>query len=344
MTHGDAPVDLHEADPERFDDHGPSRAVRPAPAARRATARSTTSSTRASSPSRPRGLRAHAVLRAPGGRSAREFFESAGWERPQWYEANAALLGDDGGYRPASEWAARDWSPIAVAEHLACRERVGLFDVSPFTKVEVSGPGALALPAAPRRQQRRPAGRARSSTRRCSTRARGIMCDLTITRTGDDRFWVVTGGAVGKHDLAWMRRTCPPTAASRSTTAPRAVLHRRLGAARARRSSQSLSRGRPVGRGVPVHDGAATSHRLRARPRAADLLRRRARLGDLRADGVRRAAVGHAVARRASRSARWRAAAPRTTRCASRRATASGARTSTRSTTRTRPASAGSCA
>ena len=37
----------------------------------------------------------------------------------------------------------------------------------------------------------------------------GIMCDLTITRTGDDRYWVVTGGGVGKHDLAWMRRNLP---------------------------------------------------------------------------------------------------------------------------------------
>jgi glycine cleavage system aminomethyltransferase T len=37
----------------------------------------------------------------------------------------------------------------------------------------------------------------------------GIMCDLTITRLGEDRFWVVTGGAVGTHDIAWMRRHLP---------------------------------------------------------------------------------------------------------------------------------------
>ena len=35
------------------------------------------------------------------------------------------------------------------------------------------------------------------------------MCDLTITRLGEDRFWVVTGGAVGRHDIAWMRRHLP---------------------------------------------------------------------------------------------------------------------------------------
>jgi dimethylglycine oxidase len=36
-----------------------------------------------------------------------------------------------------------------------------------------------------------------------------IMCDLTITRTDEDRFLVVTGGAVGRHDMAWMRRNLP---------------------------------------------------------------------------------------------------------------------------------------
>ena len=35
------------------------------------------------------------------------------------------------------------------------------------------------------------------------------MCDLTITRLDDERFWVVTGGGVGKHDLAWMRKHLP---------------------------------------------------------------------------------------------------------------------------------------
>ena len=101
-----------------------------------------------------------------------EFFESAGWERPQWYEANRELLtGDE--VLPHDEWAARYWSPIVQAEHRACRERVGIFDLTPFTKVEVKGPGRAGLPAAPGGQRRRQAGGRRSSTRRCSRRAAG---------------------------------------------------------------------------------------------------------------------------------------------------------------------------
>jgi glycine cleavage system aminomethyltransferase T len=37
----------------------------------------------------------------------------------------------------------------------------------------------------------------------------GIECDLTVTRLEADRFMVVTGGSVGMHDLAWIRRHLP---------------------------------------------------------------------------------------------------------------------------------------
>ena len=54
------------------------------------------------------------------------FFEGAGWERPPWYEANAALR--DGSApmawpsRTRDEWSARFWSPIAAAEAHWTRE------------------------------------------------------------------------------------------------------------------------------------------------------------------------------------------------------------------------------
>src|SRR5262249_34797594 len=34
----------------------------------------------------------------------------------------------------------------------------------------------------------------------------GIVCDFTVTRVAEERFWVVTGTAFGNHDLAWLRR------------------------------------------------------------------------------------------------------------------------------------------
>jgi glycine cleavage system T protein len=206
MTHGDSSVDLHEADPERYDNHGLSRTYARLRGAQGYREVYDIIHPRQQS-EQARGLRRTPFYDREAGLGA-EFFESAGWERPQWYEANAALLGDDGGYEPASEWAARYWSPIAAAEHVACRERVGLFDLSPFTKVEVSGPGAAAyVQRMASNNVDRPVGTV-VYTGMLGPRA-GIMCDLTITRVSDDRFWVVTGGGVGKHDLAWMRRNLP---------------------------------------------------------------------------------------------------------------------------------------
>src|SRR5215467_7988774 len=74
------------------------------------------------------------------------FHETAGWERPHWFEANAGLLEEyaDRLMDRGSEWEARWWSPIINAEHLAMRDRAGLFDLSAFAILDVTGPGALA--------------------------------------------------------------------------------------------------------------------------------------------------------------------------------------------------------
>ena len=55
------------------------------------------------------------------------FFETAGWERPFWYDSNEALLEEYGDrvMPRAAEWESRWWSPIINAEHLAMRDRVG---------------------------------------------------------------------------------------------------------------------------------------------------------------------------------------------------------------------------
>ena len=64
------------------------------------------------------------------------FFENAGWERPQWHDANRELL-DSLSVTGESRggWAAREWSPTVAAEHVATRERAALFDLSPFAQV-----------------------------------------------------------------------------------------------------------------------------------------------------------------------------------------------------------------
>jgi glycine cleavage system aminomethyltransferase T len=137
------------------------------------------------------------------------FFESAGWERPQWYAANADELARRGAPWPErTGWTARNWSPIVGAEHLAARERVALFDMTPFTKLEVRGPGALRwLQWLAANQMDQPIGKVTYTA--MLTVQGGIRCDLTVTRLAADRFMVITGGASGMHDLAWLRQQLP---------------------------------------------------------------------------------------------------------------------------------------
>jgi glycine cleavage system aminomethyltransferase T/glycine/D-amino acid oxidase-like deaminating enzyme len=139
------------------------------------------------------------------------FFETAGWERPHWYESNAKLVeeyGLDG--RPA-EWDARWWSPIINAEHLAMRDRAAMFDLSAFCLFDVAGPGALAtVQRVAMRQMDVPVGRVVYTP--LLTPRGGFRSDLTIMRLGDDCFRVVTGGLHGMADLKWVRDHAEPDA------------------------------------------------------------------------------------------------------------------------------------
>lgn len=135
------------------------------------------------------------------------FFESAGWERPQWFEANRPLV-ESAHYPERNGWASRYWSQIIAAEHKATRERVALFDLTPFTKVEVCGKNALPyLQSLTANQMDQAVGRVTYTA--MLTQAGGIQCDLTVTRLDRDRFLVVTGGSTGPQDLAWMRGHLP---------------------------------------------------------------------------------------------------------------------------------------
>jgi glycine cleavage system aminomethyltransferase T len=134
-----------------------------------------------------------------------EFVTSAGWERPEWFEANAGLVPSDAPWLRRDGWAAQLWSPIEGAEHLATRSKAALFDLTPFAKLDVEGPDALAyLERICANRIDRPVGAIVYTA--MLTDSGGIRCDLTIARRGEELFRVVTGGGSGQHDLAWMRR------------------------------------------------------------------------------------------------------------------------------------------
>src|SRR5215475_11497561 len=138
------------------------------------------------------------------------FHETAGWERPMWYESNAPLLERYAGQlmeRPG-EWESRWWSPIINAEHLAMREAAGLFDLSAFAILDVTGPGALhAMQRVAVAQMHVPVGRVVYTS--FLDEAGGFRADLTVMRLGPRHFRVVTGGATGMMDLKWISDNLP---------------------------------------------------------------------------------------------------------------------------------------
>ena len=132
------------------------------------------------------------------------FLESAGWERPHWFEANAPLVA--GRTIPGrEEWAARYWSPVVGAEHQATRERAAMYDMTSLKRLTVSGPGALGvLDRLTTGGLDRPPGYV-TYTLMLDDRG-GIRSDVTVARLGEDRFQV---GCNGPRDLDWLLRNLP---------------------------------------------------------------------------------------------------------------------------------------
>ncbi len=138
------------------------------------------------------------------------FYETAGWERPHWYESNAQLLEEYGDRvtRREAEWDSRWWSPIINAEHLAMRDRAGMVDLTAFAIFDVAGPGALdAVQRIAMRQMDVPLGRVVYTP--ILTPAGGFKADLTIMRLDEELFRVVTGGAYGMSDRKWFADHLP---------------------------------------------------------------------------------------------------------------------------------------
>jgi glycine cleavage system aminomethyltransferase T/glycine/D-amino acid oxidase-like deaminating enzyme len=202
MVLGESEIDLHSSDIARFHEHQKTRAHV------RARAAEGFNKTYGIVHPSEQWASNRDVRLAPFHQRERElgavFFEAAGWERPQWYESNAPLLEEFGDRvtRRTAEWERRWWSPIINAEHLAMRERAGLFDLSAFTIFDITGPGALAsVQTVALRQMDVPVGRV-VYTPVLSPHG-GFKSDLTIMRLGESQFRVVTGGAAGMSDKKW---------------------------------------------------------------------------------------------------------------------------------------------
>ena len=124
------------------------------------------------------------------------------WERPNWFAPIGTRAVDEPSFGRAN------WFAHVAAEHRAVRERVALIDQSSFTKFEISGPGSFTfLQHLAANDLDKPPGSA-TYTQLCNHRG-GIEADLTIMRSGEASFYVVTGSGFGVRDAHWIRSHMP---------------------------------------------------------------------------------------------------------------------------------------
>ncbi|MFB6227694.1 MAG: FAD-dependent oxidoreductase [Halobacteriales archaeon] len=158
-------------------------------------------------PRSERGLRRSPFYDRQADLGAR-FYDANGWEVPQWYEANEALLEEyDVPDRP--DWLARNWSKAQAAEHHAVRDRVAMFDMTTFTGIEVTGEGAESF------LQRLLTNDVDVTPGRMTyaamlNEAGGCLADITVARLAEDQYLLTTGGgnSATLHSR-WIREHAP---------------------------------------------------------------------------------------------------------------------------------------
>jgi dimethylglycine dehydrogenase len=125
-----------------------------------------------------------------------------GWERANWFAPPGVARQDQWSFRRSNYF-----------EHVGnecrrMRERVGVIDLTPFTKHEVTGSGAEAwldgLVA-----NKVPTRIGRIALCHALTRRGGIRSEFTITKIADRKFYVVSAGAAERYDSDYLRKSLP---------------------------------------------------------------------------------------------------------------------------------------
>ena len=150
-----------------------------------------------------------------------------GWERPGWFAPknysltetdlnkpdvllnhNHAPATDDG--RIVEKWSFRrsNYFPFVGEECLNVMNGVGLQDMSPFAKMEVSGPGArLWLESILANKIPKKQGRI-ALTHLLSPRG-GVRAEFTVYEWAPGRFYLVSAGAYERHDHDYLQKLLP---------------------------------------------------------------------------------------------------------------------------------------
>ncbi|NQY11993.1 MAG: FAD-dependent oxidoreductase [Flavobacteriales bacterium] len=133
------------------------------------------------------------------------FGQVQGWERANWF----AKEGQKAEYEYS--WSKQNWFDNCGEELMAMREGVGMYELSSLAKFMVEGKDAMReLQKICANNVEVPIGKV-VYTQMCNERG-GIESDITVTRIGEDKFFLATPGATGTRDMDWIKRHIDPDA------------------------------------------------------------------------------------------------------------------------------------
>ncbi len=130
------------------------------------------------------------------------FGQRYGWERANWFAPE--------GVEPKDVWSFRrsNYFEHVGNECRRLREKVGVIDLTPFTKFEVTGPGAEAwldgLVA-----NKVPTKVGRIALCHALTKRGGIRTEFTITKLAEHHYYVVSAGAAERYDSDFLQKRLP---------------------------------------------------------------------------------------------------------------------------------------
>ena len=130
------------------------------------------------------------------------FGQRYGWERPNWFAPAGTPARDEWSFRRTN------WFGPVGEECRRARERVGLIDITSFSKFRVSGSGAesfldgLLANRMPKRTGALRLGHALTSTG-------GVRSEFSIMRDGPEEFYLVSSGAAERFDHDYLAKALP---------------------------------------------------------------------------------------------------------------------------------------
>lgn len=130
------------------------------------------------------------------------FGQRYGWERATWFAPK--------GVEPKDVWSFRrsNYFEHVGNEVALMREKVGVIDLTPFTKFDVRGPKAEewldSLVA-----NKVPTKIGRIALCHALTKRGGIRTEFTITKLADNHFYVVSAGAAERYDSDFLKKRLP---------------------------------------------------------------------------------------------------------------------------------------